>query len=62
MAEHIGGLASRFAAQGYVTLTPDRYDMQGTPNPDNIDEVIRKMFGAPQMPGIGRPGGRFPVS
>ena len=58
----MGGLARRFAAQGYVTLAPDQYDKQGTPNPDKVDEVIRKMFGAPKLPGIGRPGGRFPVS
>jgi carboxymethylenebutenolidase len=44
---HIRDVARRFARQGYVTLAPDLYSREGTPNvdPTNMD-ALRKMVAA----------------
>jgi len=47
LVEHIKDVARRFAALGYLALAPDLYTREGAPDPDNMDEVISKMFGAP---------------
>ena len=47
VVDHIRDLARRFAAQGYVAIAPDLYTREGAPNPDNMDDVIQKMFATP---------------
>ena len=47
LVEHIEDAARRFAAQGYTALALDLYTKEGAPDPDNMDEVISKMFSAP---------------
>ncbi len=45
--DHIKDLARRFADQGYVAIAPDLYTREGAPDEYNMDEVIQKMFAAP---------------
>ena len=47
VVDHIRDIARRFAAQGYVAIAPDLYTREGAPSPDNMDEVIQKMFATP---------------
>jgi len=53
MVEHIRDLARRFAAQGYVAIAPDLYTREGGPDPENMDEVIQKMFATPDSRALG---------
>ena len=45
--DHIKDVARRFAAEGYVALAPDMYTREGSPDPSNIDSVIKIMFSVP---------------
>ncbi len=53
LVEHIKDLARRFAGQGYVAIAPDLYTREGAPNPENMDEVIQKMFATPDSRALG---------
>ena len=39
--DHIKDIARRFAAEGYVALAPDMYTREGSPDPSNINDVIK---------------------
>ena len=45
--DHIKDVARRFAAEGYIAVAPDIYTREGSPDPGNIDEVIKVMFSVP---------------
>jgi carboxymethylenebutenolidase len=45
--DHIKDIARRFAAEGYIALAPDIYTREGSPDPGNINEVIKVMFSVP---------------
>jgi len=45
--DHIKDVARRFAAEGYVALAPDMYTREGSPDPSNINDVIKVMFSVP---------------
>ena len=45
--DHIKDVARRFAAEGYVALAPDLYTREGSPDPSNMNEVIKVMFSVP---------------
>ena len=45
--DHIKDIARRFAAEGYVALAPDMYTREGSPDPSNINDVIKVMFSVP---------------
>ncbi len=45
--DHIKDVARRFAAEGYVALAPDMYTREGSPDPSNINDVIKVMFWVP---------------
>ena len=45
--EHIKDVARRFAAEGYIALAPDLYTREGSPDPNDIDEIVKVLFSAP---------------
>jgi carboxymethylenebutenolidase len=45
--EHIRDVARRFAAQGFVAIAPNLYSRIGKPNPEDINDVVGKMFELP---------------
>lgn len=45
MVKHIRDLARRFANAGFIALAPDLYSRVGSPNPDDMQSVLPKMFG-----------------
>jgi len=47
LVEHTKDIARRFAAEGYVAIAPDLYTREGTPDPDNMEQVIQTLFSAP---------------
>ena len=47
LSDHTKDVARRFAAAGYVAIAPDLYTREGAPDPNNMDDVIQKMFAAP---------------
>ena len=51
--DHIKDLARRFADRGYVAIAPDLYSREGAPDENNMDEVIQKMFAAPDSQVLG---------
>ena len=53
LVEHIKDVARRFAAQGYLAIAPELYTREGAPDPDNMDQVIQKMFASPDTRAVG---------
>ena len=53
LVEHIKDVARRFAAEGYVAIAPELYTREGAPDPDNMDQVIQKMFATPDSRAVG---------
>ncbi len=47
MVEHINDVARRFATEKFIALAPDMYTREGSPDPNNMDEVMQKMFSVP---------------
>src|SRR5207245_780222 len=45
--DHIQDVARRFAAQGYLALAPDMYTREGSPDPTNMDSVLKTMISVP---------------
>ena len=45
--DHIKDVADRFAREGYIALAPDMYTREGSPDPNDIDDVIKIMFSVP---------------
>lgn len=45
--DHIKDVADRFAREGYIALAPDMYTREGSPNPNDINDVIKVMFSVP---------------
>src|SRR6266545_6616093 len=44
LVEHMKDVARRFAAEGYIAIAPDMYTREGSPDPSNMDQVIKTMF------------------
>lgn len=53
LVEHIRDVARRFAANGYIAIAPDLYTREGAPDPDNMEDVIQKMFASPDSRAVG---------
>ena len=53
LVEHIKDVARRFAALGYLAIAPELYTREGAPDPDNMDQVIQKMFASPDSRAVG---------
>jgi carboxymethylenebutenolidase len=53
LVEHIKDVTRRFAAQGYLAIAPDLYTREGAPDPNNIDNVIQKLFASPDARAVG---------
>jgi carboxymethylenebutenolidase len=47
LMEHHKDIARRFAGQGFLAIAPDLYTRQGTPDPSNMDEVIKTLMSVP---------------
>ena len=47
LLDHIKDVARRFAAEGYIAVAPNLYTREGSPDPDNLDEVRKLLFAAP---------------
>jgi carboxymethylenebutenolidase len=47
LLDHITDVARRFAEQGYLALAPDLYTREGSPDPSNMDQVLKTMFSTP---------------
>ena len=45
--EHVEDVCRRLANQGYAALAPDLYTREGGPDPDDLDDVMAKMFALP---------------
>jgi dienelactone hydrolase len=41
LVDHTKDVARRFAEQGYLALAPDMYTREGSPDPSNMDQVIK---------------------
>ena len=52
MVEHIEDVARRFAEEGYIALAPDMYTREGAPDPNNMEQVMQKMFSVPDSQAI----------
>ena len=53
LVEHIKDVARRFAAEGYIAIAPELYTREGAPDPDNMDQVVQKMFATPDSRAVG---------
>ena len=53
LVEHTKDVARRFAAEGYIAIAPDLYTREGSPNPENMDEVIKRLFSMPDSQSVG---------
>jgi carboxymethylenebutenolidase len=45
--DHIKDIAERFAEHGYLAVAPDMYTREGSPDPNNMDAVLKTMFAVP---------------
>ena len=52
MVEHIEDVARRFAEEGYMALAPDMYTREGSPDPNNMEQVMQTMFSVPDSQAI----------
>ena len=52
LIEHIKDVSRRFAAEGYMALAPDMYSREGTPDPDNMDAIMKVMFSVPDSQAV----------
>jgi carboxymethylenebutenolidase len=52
LIDHIKDVARRFAEQGYLALAPDMYTREGSPDPSNMDEVLKTMFSVPDSQAV----------
>src|SRR4029450_3101519 len=52
LIDHIKDVAQRFAAQGYLALAPDMYTREGSPDPSNMDQVLKTMFSVPDAQAV----------
>lgn len=52
LIDHIKDVARRFAEQGYLALAPDMYTREGSPDPTNMDQVVKTMFSVPDTQAV----------
>ena len=52
LVDHIKDVARRFAEQGYLALAPDMYTREGSPDPNNLDSVLKTMFSMPDAQAV----------
>jgi carboxymethylenebutenolidase len=52
LVDHTKDVARRFAEQGYLALAPDMYTREGSPDPSNMDQVIKTMFSVPDAQAV----------
>ena len=52
MIDHIKDVARRFAREGYMALAPNMYTREGSPAPNNINQVMEKMFSVPDSQAV----------
>ena len=52
LIDHIKDVARRFAEQGYLAIAPDMYSREGSPDPTNMDDVLRVMFSVPDAQAV----------
>jgi carboxymethylenebutenolidase len=52
LIDHIKDVARRFAEQGYLALAPDMYTREGSPDPSNMDSVLKTMFSVPDTQAV----------
>lgn len=47
LVEHTKDVARRFAAEGYLAIAPDLYTREGTPDVNDMQQVLKTLFSAP---------------
>lgn len=52
LVDHIKDVTRRFAEQGYLTIAPDMYTREGSPNASDINDVLRVMFSVPDAQAV----------
>jgi carboxymethylenebutenolidase len=52
LIDHIKDVARRFAEQGYLALAPDMYTREGSPDPNNMEQVLQTMFSVPDTQAV----------
>ena len=50
--DHIKDVTRRFAEQGYLAIAPDMYTREGSPDPTNMDSVLKTMFSVPDTQAV----------
>jgi carboxymethylenebutenolidase len=52
LVDHTKDVARRFAEQGYLALAPDMYTREGSPDPGNMEQVLKTMFSVPDAQAV----------
>lgn len=47
LMEHHKDIARRFAGRGFLAIAPDLYTREGSPDPNNMDEVVKTLLSVP---------------
>jgi carboxymethylenebutenolidase len=52
LVDHTKDVARRFAEQSYLALAPDMYTREGSPDPGNMEQVLKTMFSVPDAQAV----------